>query len=492
MRPLVLLALLLALLLASRPASAADQWTEVQSAHFTITSNAGKGPTSTLAWQLEQMRSEMAVLWPWAKLDLNTPLVVFALKDEASLKALAPQYWEGKNGGNLASVWVSGHDRTFLALRTDIEQDAKRHVNPYATSYFAYGSLVLQQSVPTRLPPWFARGLAAVVSNTVIQDAQVLFGAPAPWYLERLRAGRHIPLADLVAARNGSPWLRGDELNLFDAESWALVHYLLFADKAAHADALSRYSALLLRGTDPDTAFREALGRPADLETPLAAYTARSIFVYAALKVDASVAREKFTAVPLTPAEAAARRALFHATMHRPAETRAAIEEARKAGGAADAEVANALVLDTDGNADAAREAFTRAVGAGTSDPYAYYRLASLTWKPGSDHDALTKIRDLLSKAVSFNPRYAAAYDFLASVDDELQRPQASALAMRAVALEPASAHHHLTAARLLANEQRYDDALTQLQAGAALADDAETAREAATLRAWIERRKGG
>src|SRR5215831_3451745 len=146
-------------LLTGRRAAAADQWIEVKSPHFTITSNAGKGPTSTLAWQFEQMRSEIAALWPWAKLDLNRPLVIFALKDEASLKALAPVYWEKKNSGTgSVSVWTSGYDRTFLAVRTDVEQDAKRHVNPYASSYFAYFSLILQQSLPHRLPPWVARG----------------------------------------------------------------------------------------------------------------------------------------------------------------------------------------------------------------------------------------------------------------------------------------------------------------------------------------------
>ena len=138
--------------LTTSPAIAADQWIEVKSPHFTITSNAGKGATSTLAWQLEQVRSEVAVLWPWAQVDLNRPLVVFALKDETSMKALAPQYWEKKNDG-VATVWTSGYERTFLAIRTDVQQDPQRHVNPYASSYFAYFSLILQQSVPRRLPP---------------------------------------------------------------------------------------------------------------------------------------------------------------------------------------------------------------------------------------------------------------------------------------------------------------------------------------------------
>jgi hypothetical protein len=481
---------LVALLLAT-PAAAADQWIELKSAHFTITSNAGKGPTSTLAWQLEQMRSEVAILWPWAKVDLNKPLVIFALKDEQSLKTLAPAYWEKKNVGSVATVWASGYERTFLALRTDVEQDAKRHVNPYATSYFAYFSLILQQSVPRRLPPWFARGLAAVMSNTVIQDDSILVGPPIPWYLERVHEGRRIPVADLVAARADSPLLKA-ELNLFDAEAWALVHYLMFANEGARSSDLGRFSSLVVSGTDPDVAFREALGNVADLVPPVRAYVDRNIFTYRALKADAAVKREAFTVASVSPAEAAARRALFHVAMRRPVEARAAIDDARKAGGAPDAEVADALLLDAEDKDDAARAAFARAVDAGTTDAYAHYRLASLLWKRDADRETLTRIQTLLSKAAALNVRYAAAYDFLAQVQADLGAPQPSGLALRAVSLDPSDAHHRLTAARLLADEKRFDDALKQVQAAAELANSDDVARQAAELRSWIERRKGG
>jgi hypothetical protein len=478
-------------LLCARPAVAADQWIELKSAHFTITSNAGKGPTSTLAWQLEQMRSEVAVLWPWAKVDLNRPLVIFALKDEQSLKTLAPEYWEKKNAGGMATVWVSGYERTFLALRTDVEHDAKRHVNPYASSYFAYFSLMLQQSVPRRLPPWLARGLAAVMSNTVIQDDNILVGPPIPWYLDRVHEGWRIPLADLVAARADSPLLKAD-LNLFDAEAWALVHYLMFANNGARSKDLQRFSSLVMDGTDAGAAFREAIGNVADLVTPVRVYTDRSIFAYLAVKADATVKREGFPITALSPAEAAARRALFHVAMRRPVEARAAIGDARKAGGAPDAEVADALLLDDEDKDDAARAALTRAVEAGTTDAYAHYRLASLLWTRNADRDTLTRIQTLLSKAAALNVRYAAAYDFLAQIEADLGASQPSGLALRAVALEPSDAHHRLTAARLLAEEKRFDDALKQVQAAAELADDDAETREAAELRAWIQRRKGG
>ena len=75
--------------------AAADEWIEVKSAHFTVVSNASERSTRKLVWQLEQVRSATAALWSWAKADLNKPLSVIVLKDENSMRALAPQVLGG-------------------------------------------------------------------------------------------------------------------------------------------------------------------------------------------------------------------------------------------------------------------------------------------------------------------------------------------------------------------------------------------------------------
>src|SRR5438874_3134376 len=113
---------------------AAEQWIEVKSAHFIVTSNSGQGSATTLAWQLEQIRSAIAALWPWARLDLPKPLTVIAVKDENAMKALAPGYWERKGGVHPASVWVGGVDQNYLAIRTDVPADDTLTTNPYITS----------------------------------------------------------------------------------------------------------------------------------------------------------------------------------------------------------------------------------------------------------------------------------------------------------------------------------------------------------------------
>jgi hypothetical protein len=124
---------------------ATDAWIEVKSPHFTVISNAGDGSARNVVWQFEQIRSVIEATFPWARLDLTRPLTIIALKDENSMHAMAPQYWEQKGGMRPAIVWVSGPDHTYIALRADIRAEDKVLINPYA-SYFSYVSLIVRHS----------------------------------------------------------------------------------------------------------------------------------------------------------------------------------------------------------------------------------------------------------------------------------------------------------------------------------------------------------
>ncbi|HMF61282.1 MAG TPA: hypothetical protein VK595_12970, partial [Vicinamibacterales bacterium] len=155
----------------------ADQWIEVKSPNVTVTSSAGGGSTKTLAWQLEQVRSAVKTLWPWARVDLDRQFTVLAVDDERGMRALVPQYWEKRGGGHPASVWVSAPDQHFLAIRTDMQAEGDARINPHITAYFSYVSLILNQSVETDIPLWLSRGLAGVLSNTIVRDSELLIGA---------------------------------------------------------------------------------------------------------------------------------------------------------------------------------------------------------------------------------------------------------------------------------------------------------------------------
>ena len=478
---------------AGRRLSAADQWIEVKSANFVVTSNSGQGAARKLAWQLEQVRSAIATVYPWAKVDLNRPLSVFAVKDENAMKALAPSYWERKGGLRPVSVWVSGAHQNYLAIRTDVSAEDTSDINPYVTSYFSYVSLVLGQSFERDMPLWFSRGLAGVLSNTLVRESKLLLGMPIPWHLERIRENARLKLPALLAVDRKSPdFLDGERLQTFDAESWAFVHFLMFGEAGARWPKLDQFIRLVESGAEPQVAFREALGRPEDLEAPFGAYISRSIFSARQLNVDASVKREGFAVRSLALPESASRRALFHAAMDRPLEARAAIAEARKGDASApDSFAAEAILLDREGKIDEARAAYERATGAGSAIGYAYYRLASLLWRPDPDPATLKRVEALLAEAIARNTRDAWAYAWIGEVRAILGTGEPLGMVLRAISLDPSEPQHRLRAANVLWRQRKYDEALKHAQSALELASDEETRRRAKEAIDGITRAKG-
>jgi hypothetical protein len=152
-------------LMPSDSAEAADKWTEMKSAHFTVWSNAGDGATRELLWQFEQIRGAVVAMWPWTKVDLTKPIQVLAVRDEQGMKALAPRYWEEKGAVHPASVWVEGADQNYMVIRTDVRSADTDMLNPYTNAYFSYVNLILDSSFDRPIPLWFLRGLAGVAST---------------------------------------------------------------------------------------------------------------------------------------------------------------------------------------------------------------------------------------------------------------------------------------------------------------------------------------
>ena len=177
--------------------------------------------------------------------------------------------------------------------------------------------------------------------------------------------------------------------------------------------------------------------------------------------------------------------------MRRPEDARRAIDEARKAGAAPDTFVAEALMLDTAGKEDEAVAAYQRAVDAGTKSSYAYYRLASLSWRGQVDHDALVKIEKILSQAIELNYRFASAYALLGEARSVLGIGDPIGMALRAISLEPSEPDYRLTAASILQRDRKYDEALKHAQAALALSDTDAERRRATDLIDQITRAKG-
>lgn len=489
----VLIAFLTILALApARGAVAAETWTETKSAHFVAWSNAGDRSTRDLLWQFEQIRFAVATLWPWTRMDLAKPLLVIVVKDEPSMKALAPGFWEQKGGVRPGSVWVTGGDQYYMVIRADQRGEEDTLINPYTSAYFSYVNLILISSFGRDLPLWFSRGLAGVLSNTIVQGKEILLGPPIPWHLKQLQTGQRLRLRDLIAVtRSSKAYTQGDDLERFDAQAWALVHLLMFGHDAARQAGINKFAELLNGGKDPSAAFVESFGRIEDLENDFASYISRSLYSYSRFVLDQQTKRDKFTSRPLTPADSAAGRAAFHVAMNRLTDARALIAEARKTDpNSASAYVAEALALQREQKREESNAAFVKAATLGSTSAHAHYRAAMSMWGAARPDDAtLRQMETYLARATELNPFSAESYATLAEVRSLLKKPadEVVALLTKAVTLDPSNPWIRVTAARSLWRLGKIEEARGVARAAMSLAiDDAGAKAEAERLLATI------
>jgi Flp pilus assembly protein TadD len=455
-------------------ARAAETWIEVKTANFTVVSNAGEGTAQRTAREFEQVRAAYAKVWPWAHLAQGRPTVVLALKNEGTLRRWAPSYYEAKGGIDVASGSAVGADRQYLLVRTDYRPD-NVGVTPNFNLYRAYLTVLISGSFERRLPLWLSNGLAEVLGNTSVRDKDILVGQPVPWEFRRFNEGSRLPLRTILDARAESALLtKEDDRAQFDAQTYVLVHYLLYGDRGAHAPALNRFLQLWLAGRSQDQALVEAFGDLAALEAALPSYATRQILSFARLHADATIAGERPAARVLAPAEVAGLQATVHLAMNRPVDAQAAIREARTADPRSPLSYdAEGLLADRDRDKVRATEAYARAVELGSTSAYSHYRAAQLAWKPQLDAAALAGLRQRLERSIELNGSYANAQSFLAEVLVQQGDGQAAlAPAERAVALEPGDAYHRVALARVLHKLGRVDEARKSAELGLQLADD--------------------
>jgi TPR repeat protein len=469
-------------------AAAADQqkWIEVRTPHFVIVANTGEGTARDTGWQFEQVRHVFQTLWPWARAQSGRPFVVFVLKGERDLKALAPVYWE-KGGDGAVGSSATGRDKDYYAMLSGLSLGDELGTNPYFYAYWGYADRVLDATFPVALPPWYKRGLSDLFGNTLVRGKDVQVGRLMATHLRRLGEGERIPLADLLAADWKSRFVADDAWRpRFDAAAWMFCHYLVFGEKGANAPRMNRFADLMREGRKTDEAFKEAFGDLAPLEKGFLQYLDRKLYQYGQIQIDLNVKKESFAVRPLPPAESAALRAGFHLAMGRPVEARALIDEARKADPSSVlAAESEALLLDGEDKKAEALAAYTRAAEAGSLNYWVHYRRAALSWQRDAPKEVQAQRARSLQEAVRLNPDDPWSQAALADVLSEIEPGErAVAAAQKAVSLEPSVADHRLTLIEALWSASRPDEAKKQAAQALKLpADPGDRKR----LQDWIE-----
>ena len=448
--------LLLALL--SFRLAAKESWVEVRSPNFTVISNSGEKEARRIADQFEQFREVFHATLPQLRVDLGKPLIIFAVKNEDSLRLLLPAYWETKGRVHPAGLYAPGEDRHFVAVRTDMEGE-----NPYEVVYHEYTHAITNLNFRD-LPVWLGEGLAELFGNSQIQSKEVRVGTASKHHLQELQQSRLIPIDALLMAGHDSPYYNeANRVSVFYAESWAIVHYLMMDPDARKRQLLFNFLKAWDETDDQIKAAQATFGDLKKFSQAMEVYARQPMFYF--LKVPTAIHGDanSYSSRELPPAEVAAYRALFYIHTQRFNEASSAVDEAvQDDPNSPLAYEARGLLAYYRQNFSSAKEAFSRAIELHSTSYFVYYFDAEARLRQGvATPEERAQVAASLEKTVSMNPQFAPAYAALASVYsmEAGTHEKAFQAGLKSVKLEPANLGYAINYGYVLLNAGKIDDA---------------------------------
>jgi len=211
--------LILAALLFTIPARAADKWTTVQSKNFVLVGNATENQIRDVAENLELFRTAYRKFFTLPEEGATVGTIVIVFKSDASFRPYKPTY-QGKPA-NIAGYFQGGADKNLIVLSTEIETPR--------VIYHEYVHRLMSDTLSSK-PPWFQEGFAECFSSLEIEgrDKKLRLGRAIGEHVAMLSERRFLPLEQLFAVTTESKEYNEEEKQgLFYAESWALVHYMM-------------------------------------------------------------------------------------------------------------------------------------------------------------------------------------------------------------------------------------------------------------------------
>jgi Tfp pilus assembly protein PilF len=427
-------------------ATAGDKpWIEVRSPHFRVITDGSQDDGRQVALQFEQMRSVLADTYPTFRLEGGAPLLILAARDEQTAKSLEPSAWKAK-GVKPAGAFHHAWEREYAMVRIDALTSGQLEI-----VYHEYTHTILHLNMRW-IPTWLDEGLAQFYGFTRFERRQILIGAPPP--PREMPGYPMIPIETLISVNPASPYYHDeDKAHRFYAESWALVHFMMFGPGMDGGKRLSQFATLLQQGMEQKKAFQQSFGSFADMDHALDRYLSTFAFKAGVVSNPPQIDEKTFKTRSLTMAETEAELSAFHLWTHDLADARPlaerALKEDPKLGRAH--EIMGFLDFSEGKDAGALSE-FSQAYDLDPSLTLALFAKTMMspiaTSSVPSDQNAL---QSALLSVLKSNSQFAPAYVQLARLS--LRRndlKNAFGLSDKAERLEPTRAGYHLLSGRIL------------------------------------------
>lgn len=225
-----------------------DVWLELHIDGFQIYSTASPRVTVEVAQNLESMRRAVSQA---TSMNVRTPLTtkIFVFRNSATFTPFREAMFD--HSKRMSGAFIAHRDGNYIAINT--ERDSRGIVFHELMHYF-------NNNTNPNLPLWLDEGLAEVYSTFRVAGDMVSVGRPKRNHVRTLRQRMPMPFRQLIAIdRSSNEYSEGTRQNAFYAQSWALVHYLLFGNVERKAQ-LPRFMALIDEGHDTEHAIFQAFG----------------------------------------------------------------------------------------------------------------------------------------------------------------------------------------------------------------------------------------
>ncbi len=240
---LLVLSLLCASSLCSRTSarSTEPKWLRINSAHFSVLTDAGDRKGREVVSRLEQMRDIFTQLFRKTKLRLPQPLDVIALRSDEEYIRVAPL----RQGRPISppGFFLPGEDRNYIVLDLAVDDSWRAVSHEFARLFLNFNYPPTQD--------WFDEGFAQYFSSLRLGDSQAQIGGDPtqnlPW--EHALPGQGSAISNSPKSfveLLDRPWLPVPDLfqtrpssagypPMFYAQSWIVMHYLLNQNKLSEA-----------------------------------------------------------------------------------------------------------------------------------------------------------------------------------------------------------------------------------------------------------------
>src|ERR1041384_7024523 len=279
-------------------AQAKEQWTSIRSAHYLFVGDAGEAELRQVAVRFEQFRAAFAEMFPAFGLNAPVPTRVVVFSDYETYSSFRPLYRKRTIG--FTGYFQAGLDTNYIVLPLGVPAEDLYALPQHESVHLLIGSSA------RHVPDWLNEGLAQYYSTFALAAGGGVLGAPIQRHVEFLRAHKLLTLAQLFQIDRGSADYVEDERNdIFYAESWALVHYLISGNEGRRQLQLLRFMEMLAAGLPSERSFQQAFHADYEtIEAELAAYVGRGAYPVRSIAMDARSGDAELRSRSLTEAEA--------------------------------------------------------------------------------------------------------------------------------------------------------------------------------------------